>query len=65
MAPKVETVTAKIYDFPAARRVAAAVMHGGAKIAPSPMPVRHVRIEYGNCWYHEAAIAETDKPQKL
>jgi hypothetical protein len=60
MIEKAITPTAKIYQFPRGGR---ASLHGQrlVKQAAAIVPVaRTARVEFGACWYHEAAIQDVE-----
>lgn len=57
--------SAKIYQFPAGGRAA----FGGRRLAETkaaadPGPLRVTEVACGDSWYHEAAILESNKPER-
>jgi hypothetical protein len=49
---------AKIYEFPAGGR--ASRTRSGARELPQMTAPKLAEVEYGDCWYHDAAIEEAE-----
>lgn len=62
MANSLPQTTARIYQFPTRRsgEVPHAARGSGADRAAPAYPA----VEFGSGWYHQAAIAESEKPRK-
>ncbi|MFD2053106.1 DUF2735 domain-containing protein [Mesorhizobium calcicola] len=56
--------SAKILMFPVAARVAASNLSGKAKFAAELALLRGVRADFGDGWYHDAAIEEEAQGRK-
>ncbi len=56
--------SAKILMFPVAARAAASNLGVKAKFAAEIAALRDHPLGYGEAWYHEAAVAETEQPRK-
>ncbi|QND64864.1 DUF2735 domain-containing protein [Mesorhizobium loti] len=56
--------SAKILMFPAAARVTASNLSGKAKFAAELASLRGVRTDFGDGWYHDAAIEEEAQGHK-
>jgi hypothetical protein len=56
--------TARIYQFPEGGRAALASRRDEAKRAVEFAQARTAKVAVGDCWYHEEAIRESDRPQK-
>ena len=54
--------TAKIYQFPTKRGPGFGQPPRG-KMMDRDLPA-YPKMEFGSAWYHEAAVAELDKPRK-
>ncbi|TIN30253.1 MAG: DUF2735 domain-containing protein [Mesorhizobium sp.] len=56
--------SAKILMFPAAARAAASNLSGKAKFAAELASLRGVQTDFGDGWYHDAAIEEESQGHK-
>ncbi|MER9328806.1 DUF2735 domain-containing protein [Mesorhizobium sp. M0488] len=56
--------SAKILMFPAAARASASNLSGKAKFAAELASLRGARTDFGDGWYHEAAIEEEAQGRK-
>ena len=56
--------SAKILTFPLAARANASNLGVKAKFAAELALLRDHPLDYGEAWYHEAAIAEAEQPRK-
>jgi hypothetical protein len=56
--------SAKILMFPAAARASASNLSGKAKFAAELASLRGVRADFGDGWYHDAAIEEEVQGRK-
>ena len=56
--------TARIYQFPKGGRSALASRRDDSKRAIEFAQARTAKVAVGDCWYHEEAIRETDRPHK-
>ena len=56
--------SAKILTFPVTARLSASNLSGKAKFAAELASLRDHPLDYGEAWYHEAAIAEAEQPRK-
>ena len=56
--------TAKIYQFPQGGRAALADRRDEAKRVVEFAQARTAKVVMGDCWYHEEAIREADRPRK-
>ena len=56
--------SAKILMFPLAARTAASNLGVKAKFAAELALLRDHPLDYGEAWYHEAAIGEAEQPRK-
>ncbi|RWC57173.1 DUF2735 domain-containing protein [Mesorhizobium sp.] len=56
--------SAKILMFPAAARVTASNLSGKAKFAAELASLRGARADFGDGWYHEAAIEDEAQGRK-
>jgi len=56
--------TAKIYQFPQGGRAALADRRDPAKRVVEFAKARAATVAAGDCWYHEEAIREADRPRK-
>ena len=56
--------SAKILMFPLAARTTASNLGVKAKFAAELALLRDHPLDYGEAWYHEAAIAEAGQPRK-
>ena len=56
--------SAKILMFPVAARASASNLSGKAKFAAELASLRDVRTDFGNGWYHEAAIEEAQQDRQ-
>jgi hypothetical protein len=56
MATSTHRESAKVYEFPAGGR---AIRNGSsARVLPQMTAPKLAEVEYGNCWYHDAAVDE-------
>ena len=56
--------SAKILMFPAAARLSASNLSGKAKFAAELASLRGARADFGDGWYHEAAIEDETRGRK-
>jgi hypothetical protein len=56
--------TATIYQFPKGGRAAHAERRDEARRAVEFAQARTAQVAVGDCWYHEQAIRESDRPRK-
>jgi Protein of unknown function (DUF2735) len=56
--------TAKIYQFPISTRAPAVRSRENGERSPSVRVVGPASIDFGECWYHAAAIAHDEVPRK-
>ena len=56
--------SAKILMFPVAARAAASNLSGKAKFAAELASLRGVRADFGDGWYHEAAIYDAKQDRR-
>ena len=56
--------SAKILMFPAAARTSASNLSGKAKFAADLASLRGVRTDFGDGWYHEAAIEDAKQDRQ-
>lgn len=56
--------SAKILMFPVAARASASNLSGKAKFAAELASLRNVSIDFGDAWYHEAAVEEAEQARK-
>ncbi|QPC93197.1 DUF2735 domain-containing protein [Mesorhizobium sp. INR15] len=56
--------SAKILMFPVAVRASASNLSGKAKFAAELASLRGVRADFGDGWYHEAAIEQAEQERK-
>jgi len=56
--------SAKILMFPLAARTNASNLGVKAKFVAELASLRDHPLDYGEAWYHEAAIAEAEHPRK-
>lgn len=59
-----EFSTATIYQFPKGGRAALANRRDEAKRVAEFAQARIAKVAVGDCWYHEEAIREADRPHK-
>ncbi|MFA9476190.1 MAG: DUF2735 domain-containing protein [Filomicrobium sp.] len=57
--------TAKIYAFPMAARAPKSAPYAGKPTPRASAAVRCAKTEYGSSWYHDAAVNDADKTDKL
>lgn len=56
--------TAKIFQFPQGGRAALADPRDQGKRVVEFAQARTAKVVMGDCWYHEEAIREADRPRK-
>jgi hypothetical protein len=56
--------TARIYQFPKGGRAALANRRDQSKHVVEFAQARASQVAVGDCWYHEEAIRESDRPRK-
>lgn len=56
--------SAKILMFPVAARASALNLSGKAKFTAELASLRNHHTDFGDAWYHEAAIEEAERPRK-
>jgi hypothetical protein len=56
--------TATIYQFPKGGRAALANRGDEARHIAEFAQARTAKVAVGDCWYHEEAIRDTDRPRK-
>ncbi len=59
-----QTGTATIYQFPKGGRAALASHRDEAKHVVEFAQAHTAKVAAGDCWYHEEAIREADRPRK-
>lgn len=53
--------TAKIYQFPAGGRAGLSIQNDASRGTSDPVQIKpHKIVLGGGCWYHEAAMKESD-----
>jgi hypothetical protein len=56
--------SAKIFQFPARGRFAAADSRDQSESAKNLMSPRVAKITFGGAWYHDAAIQDAERPRQ-
>lgn len=64
MTEKLHQQSAKIYEFPKGRRVSSLRNRDVARVGMETAVSRLPNMEYGESWYHAAAIQEAEKAGK-
>ena len=59
-----QTGTATIYQFPKGGRAALASRRDDDKHVVEFVQAHAAKVAVGDCWYHEEAIREADRPRK-
>ncbi len=57
--------SAKIYPFPARGVASGDARRPKSKSVVETKSVQYPEVSFGGCWYHEAAIRETDRTPKI
>jgi hypothetical protein len=57
--------SAKIYQFPTRASPGGSGLRGKTKVAADLKTVQLPEVSFGSGWYHEAAIRDADRNQKI